>query len=329
MLETTEKIDLERFIASLQKDYSKLAVRIRELTHSVTCEAEGVTLRLYFPAISRGKPTVLELVNVISDYVTTFALSRVQIASLTEDYGTTPFDEFRIRCERLQREATALFIRAQRATNRNGEAGELLLYLLTEWILKAPQILTKMGLKTNRDMPVHGTDGIHIGYSRVRQSLCLYWGESKLFEDVNTAILRAVDSIKKALTSESMQHEISLVARHIDAAGLSPEEKTLVLSFLDPYEHENYNRRVDVITCLIGFDFEAFSQLDENSDETQFRSLASSKLQELAPRLSKALKSAGIQNQSIEVFFFPVPSVQDLRNLFQAKIGWKNDSRPS
>jgi hypothetical protein len=185
MLETTGNIDPEQFIASLQRDYSNLSVRIRELIHSVKCETDGVTLRLYFPAISQGKPKVLELVSTILDYVTTFALSRSQVDSLMESYGTLSADEFRVRCERLQREAVALFIRAQKATNRTGEAGELLLYLLTEWILKAPQILAKMGLKTNRDMPVHGTDGIHIGYAPDKKRFCFYWGESKLFEDVN------------------------------------------------------------------------------------------------------------------------------------------------
>lgn len=325
MLETTEQIDPERFIASLQKDYSKLSVRIRELVHSVRCESDGVTLRLYFPAISQGKPKILELVNTILDYVTTFALSRTQIESLKESYKTSSADDFRIKCERLQREAIALFIRAQKATNRNGEAGELLLYLLTEWILKAPQILAKMGLKTNRDMPVHGTDGIHIGYAPDKKRPCFYWGEAKLFDDVNTAISRAATSIKTALKPDSMEHEISLVARHIDAAGLSLEEKSLVLSFLDPYDDENYNRRIDVTTCLIGFNFDAFGKLDGNSDENKFRLFALSKLQELAPLLSKALTSAGIRSRPIEVFFFPVTSVQDLRDLFQTKIGWKND----
>jgi hypothetical protein len=86
MLETTEQIDPEQFIASLQKDYSGLAVRIRELIHSVRCEADGVTLRLYFPAISQGKPKILELVGTVLDYVTNFALSRSQVDSLMEGY---------------------------------------------------------------------------------------------------------------------------------------------------------------------------------------------------------------------------------------------------
>jgi hypothetical protein len=51
MLETSGNIDPEQLIASLQRDYSNLSIRIRELIHSVKCETDGVTLRLYFPAI--------------------------------------------------------------------------------------------------------------------------------------------------------------------------------------------------------------------------------------------------------------------------------------
>jgi len=67
-----------------------------------------------------------------------------------------------------------------------------------------------------------------------KKSLYLYWGESKLYEDVDAAIRTAVASIKKALKPESMEHEISLVVRHIDSAGVSPAAKSQVLSFLDP-----------------------------------------------------------------------------------------------
>jgi HamA len=326
MLETIEEINVERFVSALRRDYSKLSVRVRELTHSVNCDCEGVVLRLHFPTISQGKAAIWELVNAILDYMTPFALHRSQVEELEREYGKIPADEYRMKCERQQREAISLFIRAQKATNRNGEAGELILFLLTEWILKAPQLLAKLPLKTNRDMPVHGTDGIHVGYVPGKNTLCTYWGESKLYKDVNEAISKAVESIEKALGAESVEYELALVARNISGAGLSSEQKSLLLSFLDPLESENYNKRVNVTTCLIGFDFDAYKQLDVNSDEQQFAPLALAKLRELAPRLSASLKAAGIQSHLVEMFFFPVPSVQDLRDQFQAKIGWKNDS---
>src|SRR3546814_10487872 len=70
--------------------------------------------------------------------------------------------EFHAAVSQLNQRALALFKRVRKASNRSGEAGELLLYLLTEWILGAPQIIAKMGLKTNPQMPVHGSDGVHV-----------------------------------------------------------------------------------------------------------------------------------------------------------------------
>jgi hypothetical protein len=329
MLETTEQLDLEQFISALRGDYSKLGIRIRQLTHSVKCDCRGVTLRFHFPAISQGRATIWELINVLLDYMTPFALHRHQIIELENSIRDIPPSEYRIRCERLSREAISLFVRAQRETNRNGEAGELLLYLLTEWILKAPQLLAKLPLKTNRDVPIHGCDGIHIGFLPQKNTLCTYWGESKIYGDVNRAISEAVKSIEKALQQETVEYELSLISRHIETVGLSDEEKSLLLSFLNPFEHENYNKRVNATTCLIGFDFDAYTKLNPDSTEDDFRELAKIKLQELAPRLSNSLRLAGITGQIIELFFFPVPSVQELRDKFQEKIGWKNDSGAS
>jgi hypothetical protein len=325
MLETTDELNLEQFISALRGEYSKLGIRIRELTHSANCDCRGVKLRLHFPAVSQGKATVWELINVLIDYMTPFALHRHQIDELETSIGKLPPQEYRIKCERLYREAVSLFVRAQKDTNRNGEAGELLLYLLTEWILKAPQLLAKLPLKTNRDVPVHGCDGIHIGFLPQKNTLCTYWGESKIYSDVNKAIAEAIKSIQKALTPESIEYELSLITRHIDTVGLSAKEKSLLLSFLNPFEHENYNRRINATTCLIGFDFDAYAKLNSDSTEEDFRNLAQIKLRELAPQLSKSLKAAGVTSQIIELFFFPVPSVQELRDRFQAKIGWKDD----
>jgi hypothetical protein len=325
MLETTQTIDIEQVVATLRKDYTKLSARVRELMHSVKCEQDGITLRLHFPAIRQGKATVPELIDVLLDYMTIFALPRSKTKNLQDEYGKIGDEEYRLKCEQSQREAISLFKRAQEATNRNGEAGELLLYLLTEWILGAPQLLAKMSLKTNRNMPVHGADGLHIGYSSDKKGMLIYWGESKFYSNVDEAISKACESIQKALQVESVEHEINLAVRHIDLTGLTSEAKASVLNYLDPFQ-ESYNKRIDVSTCLIGFDFDAYNRLtakSEADDDQLFRSLAAARLSDLSPKLSKALKSAGIKKHLIEMFFFPLPSVQKFRDIFQSKIGWK------
>jgi hypothetical protein len=182
-----------------------------------------------------------------------------------------------------------------------------------------------MSLKTNSAMPVHGADGVHVRYSKTDKRLFLYWGESKFHANVTAAITSAAKSIVEALKPEKIKHEIDLVQRNIDFSGMALAEKAAFLSYLDPFS-EDSNERHDVTTCLIGFDFEGFAvaaKTDPDKTEALFAELAKTKLQELAPTLAKALKTAGLDKHPVEIFFFPVPSVDDLRNTFQKKIGWK------
>lgn len=327
-VDVPEGRDLAGHIAALlTKNYSGLSARIRSLDNEIRCPDSAITLRLYYPALRSGTPTIGELVDTIALYIIPFALPRSQIADVYKLYDIVTVEEFSRKHSELEQRALALFKRVQDTTRRNGEAGELLLYILTEWILEAPQLLAKMCLKTNRNMPVHGSDGIHVRYFEDRNALCLYYGESKLHADVGKAISEATASITTALKHESTKHEMELVHQHIDLTGLDQNAKKSILQYLDPLD-EHSNHRINVATCLVGFNFDAFKNgLAPGTDhETQFRQLAAAKLTELAPRISAALKATTDQ---IEFFFFPVPSVEAMRDLFQSKIGWKKPSEKS
>lgn len=316
--------DLDTVLAALNRDYSKLGPRIRELKHEVTCECAGVTLRLHFPAFRQGKTTIHELVELAWLHLTPFALTRKEIDAVRALQSTLSFDDFLIKTTQLNDAAAKLFIKAHKATNRNGEAGELLLYLLTEWVLGAPQFIAKMTLKTNSQMPVHGADGVHVRYCSETARLFLYWGESKMYGDVGAAITAAAKSIAKSLEPDELAHELQLVQRNIDFTGLGTDGKAALLRYLDPHEEE-YNERKDVITCLIGFDFDGFQKASSAGDqgaEDAFRALAKETLAAVAPKVSAALKKAGLGSQDVEMFFFPFPAVQEFRDLFQGRIGW-------
>jgi len=324
-LREVAETDLENLVAALRRDYSKLSARLRELDHSVVCEGAGVTLRLHFPAFRQGKATVYELVEAISRYMTPYALSRSEISALDAKYGKISAESFRAESKVLDETAVRLFKKANELTGRNGECGELLLYLLTEWVLGAPQLIAKMVLKTNPEMPVHGADGVHVRYCPTTARLYIYWGEAKLHADLSGAITDAVKSINAAMDPKKMQHEIDLVKRNIDFSGFDPVSKAEILTFLDPME-ERYNKRFDVITALIGFNFDAYSAVgpaDADEAEERFRALATAELEKLAPAVAEKLRDAGLEGSTLELFFLPVPSVQELRDLFQAKIGWK------
>lgn len=310
-------------LAGLRRDYSKLSPRVRELTHSIKSDCDEHSIRLHYPAFRQSQATVKELVDAIVHFVTPFCLPRSEIQDLQSKFEELSFDDVMFEMSRLSQRALDLFKKAQAANNRNGEAGELLLYLLTEWVLSAPQILAKMSLKTNSQMPVHGADGVHVSYSESEGVLNLYWGESKLYSDVGEAMRSAGVSISEGLKAEKLDHEIDLVRRNLDLSGLAFEAKQALLKYLDPFD-ETYNRRHDIVTCLIGFDFNGFAAVQSFgvNAEDEFKVLAESELASLSQRLNAVVKKHSLEYKKMEIFFFPLPSVSHMRELFQSRIGW-------
>lgn len=315
---------LEDALAALRQDYAKLSPRIRQIKHEVKSKCSNVNLHLHYPTLRQGKATISELVQVLFDHLIHFWMPRSEINRLMDQYGKIDGREFGRLYQVMGDAASRLFKKANRATNRNGEVGELLLYLMTEWVLNAPQLVAKMSLKTNAEMPIHGSDGIHVKYCTETSRLIFFWGESKIYKNVNDAIVAAVKSIKEALLPEKMAHELQLVQNNLCFSGMSVAARNSLLDYLNPYS-ENSNKKLDVSTCLIGFDYEEFSNnlvVSGKVREADFERIAAKKLEALSKSISSALTAAGLDGHSMEIFLFPVPSVKDVRDLFQDKIGW-------
>lgn len=317
--------ELETALSTLKRDLSRLSAHLGTIAHTVQTDCHGLTFRLHYPTFRQSKPMIAELIDAVSLHIVNFCLPRKHVTELHELYGKLSSEEFTEKFEAMRQEAYDLFKRAHLATNRNGEAGELILYLLTEWVLDAPQIIAKMSLKTNTEMPVHGADGVHVRYCPDTGRLYIYWGEAKLYQNISDAIAEAAKSIGEALKDEKVKHEITLVKRYLDLSGLPAPAKAAMLSMLDPFG-AGYANRHDVISCLICFDSDAFgvAQASQHDAEKAFHKLALAKLEEVAPKVAAVLKEKGMAHQPVEMFIIPVPSVARLRELFQDKIGWKH-----
>ncbi|MGF0337723.1 HamA C-terminal domain-containing protein [Ectopseudomonas toyotomiensis] len=311
---------LQQSLNAILRDHSRFKTRIKIIEKPIEINNELLNIRLSYPAFRQGRPTVSEMLNTVVLMLTHFCLPKSEIKSVMEKFSGT--DDYDIEINALFMRAKNLFKRAHEITNRNGEAGELILYILTEWILEAPQILAKMSLKTNPQMPVHGSDGVHAKYCNQTGRLYFYWGESKLYADISSAIASAAKSLSDAFSDSSMMHEIELVKRNLDLSGLDETSKQEFLKFLDPFD-ESYNERHDIATCLIGFDFEKYNEIHASSNaESQFIEMANLELNEAGPKILKALEKQGISDRYIELFILPLPSVQEFRDSFQDLIGW-------
>jgi hypothetical protein len=320
-----DKTELEQAIAMLNHEYSGVGNLLRTLTHTVTCADDNVTIRAHYLPFRSGKPMTGELINVLRMYITQFALPRAEIELVHQQVEALAPHERMLRYNELRDRAADLFIKAQESTGRNGEAGELILYLLMEWALQAPQLLAKMSLKTSAQMPVHGSDGIHIRYDPTSQAVMFFWGEAKLHANIGSALDSAVTSVSDALTHDKMNMDIKLVQRHFSLLGFPEEAREALLSYLNPL-HENYGKRTDVSACLIGFNFAEFAKVASYKTselETRFCDALTRQLEKSTADLATRLKDAGISHHRMEVFFLPLGSVSDFRKEFQNAIGWK------
>lgn len=317
------KAEAQAIIAALASDHN-LDARLRTVTKTPSSKRPDVAVHAHYFPLRNGKPTMEEFVDrVLLKKLAKFCLPGSEIRKAKSRFATLTEDEIIEEGADLLNRAIDLFKKANKNTNRNGEFGEVIAYLLIESVLKAPQLVAKMSLKTSAQMPVHGSDGIHFNLDD-GGNLRLFWGEAKCHASVSAAIDSAAESIAENLTHDKMSHELFLVEHHADWESMPKGLSDALVKFLDPY-HEEYNQRKDVSVMLLAFDFEAFSKLSgfkAEDAEAEFAKLLDTALPNLVERLDDALNDAKVPSHALHLFLLPVQSVAKMRERFQNRIGW-------
>jgi hypothetical protein len=211
----------------------------------------------------------------------------------------------------LRDEARSFFRKSQ----HSGEAGEILLYFLMEAVLKAPQMVSKISLKTNSQLECNGSDGIHMRWNENEGLLDVYFGEAKLYKKASEGIGSMVQSIEDFHTNSMEEFELRLVTRHFKHA--ESDLKDQIIKFVDR------GRSSDTVrvnhACLVGYNWDAYdkltqSTLSEMNEELKKNYLKeSNKLQSLLQRRFLPFKSKRLR---FEIFLLPFSSIDDFRNEF-------------
>lgn len=129
-----------------------------------------------------------------------------------------------------------------------------MLFWFAERVLKLPQIISKMSLKTNSNMHVHGSDGVHADTDPITGQLRLYWCESKVYASVEKAITAALAGLYKFLTAPFsfggvQDNDIRLI-NYVGDIG-DPGMTQALKQFLDP-KHPFFNSVKNCAICLVG-----------------------------------------------------------------------------
>lgn len=314
-------------IQNLLGDFSSLEHRIRHIEYDTEVCSDRIEVRCSYVSFRDGEITFSEFMDAITTMIIPFCLPRQQIIHATEKM-TPPVDyvtSSRVMSE-LHEKARRLFIKAKKGSHRSGEAGEIVLYILNEWVLKAPQIVSKMYLKTNSNMPVHGTDGIHAKFDQVSKKLIVYWGESKCHQTISSGLKDALASIKEFVDGDNEKREIDIVSDHLDLGKQGAEAQEAILRYLDPYTKQS-NERISVFSCLLVFDAPKLKAITSDSEEieTAFVADLNSQVESFIESIKNQVEQSGLGAKRFEFFLVPVPSVQGFRDEFQARIGWPHD----
>lgn len=251
-----------------------------------------------------GRPMVSQLARMLVDHIVDFCIPRSRLNEALAHLENTGSSS---QLFALQREAQGLFT----SIHNSGEGGELLLAVLLERLLAAPQILCKMSLKTSAQMHVHGTDGIHVR-ALDGGRLAVYWGESKLHETVQSAISDAFKSIGPYLTdtgSGSSQRDLLLVRNHLDTGSPAIDD------FLREYFTEGSVRattREVRGASLVGFSIEDYPV--PITDDGEIAADVADAIAGWHDLIKGRVATAGLESFHLTVFCIPLPSVADFRS---------------
>ncbi len=284
---------------------------LHHLAPEATINGTRATYRNYFVACERdGRPRVEKLTRKLAWNVVDYCIPRSRIAearrAMDRTGATAPL-------MRLEEEARGLFTHLA----NSGEGGELLLYLLLEAVLGIPQVLCKMPLKTSTEMHVHGADGVH-ATALDDGGIAVYWGESKLHGTVNSAVSKGMESLAELLTGDvhHRKRDMFLLRDHADLG--DPRLTEALRTFFDE-EDPNSTKVQFRGACLVGFDLDDYPDLSvlEAEMETQVRAAVKTWVE----KAQAAITTHQLTAVELEIFFVPVPSVADFRDLMRKALG--------
>lgn len=271
----------------------------------------------HFLALDGNKrPRANDFARFVGTNITNFAIPRSEIKrALETGLRKCSFAP----AEQLNSKARTLFSKVL----NSGEGGEVLLSILTEHFLGFPQLFTKMVLKTNTKVHVHGCDGIHVGINKDNGNLAIYWGESKLYSDPSYGIRKAFASLAPFLLDSggkdaSQERDLQLMRDGLDLDDPSLEDA--LKCYLDPNDAK-FRRLEYRGVCLVGFDSDAYPTQPNSKELCELKDEIAKAFECCKKQIRNRVIKEKINSFEIQIFCLPFPSVQEFRDAFRSELG--------
>ena len=267
---------------------------------------------------AHGNPRTKDLIEFIATKIVDYSIPKKMLDEAREYMNETNSSA---KILDLRKKATTLFT----GLNKTGEFGEMMLYILAQEVLKLPQLISKMSLKTSGNVHYHGADGVHVKYEESDDSLSLYWGESKVEKTAYSALNNCFESLKGFLldtigNDATQARDLQLITSNITDNTNNSKLEDLLVRYFD-LDDDLSNKLNYKGVCFVGFDSSKYpnNPLELTMDELKesFEEKINSWLNTTGASIKKHLN---LERFEIHVFILPFPSVQDMRDHFLSTI---------
>lgn len=285
----------------------------------------GSGTRMLFVRFREDEPQLREFIDVLSDQLVNYVipLAKRKAANISGAQSSTGADT--ALHTRLQREAISLLIRYQKKHQaRYGELGELISYVIAVRFLDAPQIGSKMALKTSSEMPIHGVDGLHL---RIEEdgTATLFLLESKLSPTSSDATREFCDSASKYQQNASARkNELRIITDLSNLDSLPEPIRSEIKDYFDPYADSGASlkrreRHVGSLTFsepIYADKIPVVRGQSITAHEENFATNYSKRRDSISSLLAKQAGAKGLDLAKCEVFLIAVPDINGLKEAF-------------
>lgn len=180
------------------------------------------------------------------------------------------------------------------STHLQGDLAEYLMCILLDKITNVDTIISKVSLKTSPRMPSYGNDNIYYDYEKE----ILYYGESKFYDNVSSAIKRAKESLEQHANAE----EFSFIRSHDNV--IIAEDGTKRIKIIEELEEKS----IEEITIKSIF-FIA-------NDDIYLKADYESKIIERF----ESIEELNIKSAELIMVFLPILSKGEFLNYFKGRL---------
>lgn len=272
--------------------------------HPIKREGKTVT-RFYSVDFSGTQQELLTLVESMADSISHYVYDEKQLEEMQKK-KIEPF-----------RKASGFFGKTN--PDMDGKYGELLLYILTEAVLKTPLVSHKLSLLTNTNDQIKGGDGIFFG--EYADELSILIGESKIHKSYSGAMTDALSSLDRFhdnYSQASLGHEL-FIARSNISNNFSFDEMEALYKTFTPGSEE-YKNCIKTHPVLLVFESDKIKTIEEkakNKEEAEelFEKWIQKRTIEINEKLKEYLKSyPKLKTVYIDIFLLPLNDVSTFKN---------------